>query len=267
MLPELPAIPGNGVGGIVAEVGPEADDDLIGARVLSTTGGRGGYAELAAVPATGLIPVPDELVMDEAVALLADGRTAIGLIDRAAIQPGETVLVEAAAGGVGSLLVQLAKRAGARVIAAAGGEEKLQTARALGADMLVDYRSPTWTAEVASAVDGSGVDVVFDGVGGAVAGAAAELLGRGGRMCAFGMASGRFASLAEDEVRERGINLLRGAVPDPAQMAALTARALDRALAGELRPVIGQKLPLARAADAHRAIEARATIGKTLLVP
>jgi NADPH:quinone reductase len=267
MLPKLPAVPGNGVGGVVAEVGDEAAGDLIGSRVVSTTGGTGGYAELAAVPAAGLIRVPDELAMDEAVALLADGRTALGLIGHANIRPGETVLVEAAAGGVGSLLVQLAKRAGARVVAAAGGEQKLEIAQDLGADVVIDYRDPSWTAQAEAVLNGSRLAVAFDGVGGEVGRGAVDLLGRGGRLCAFGMASGQFVSIGEDELRDRGVSLIRGAVPDAAQMAALSAEAIQLAATGELRPIIGQKLPLARAADAHRAIEARATIGKTLLVP
>ncbi|MFL5830855.1 MAG: zinc-binding dehydrogenase [Solirubrobacteraceae bacterium] len=267
MLPELPVVPGNGVGGVVADVGSDLDTALLGARVVSTTGGSGGYAELAAVAAATVLPVPGELATDVAVALLADGRTAVGLIERSAIQAGETVLVEAAAGGVGALLVQLAKRAGARVVAAAGGERKLKTAEALGADILVDYRSPSWTAELAELLDGDRLDVVFDGVGGPIGRAGFELLGPGGRLCGFGMASGQFVSIAEDELRDRGVTLLRGAAPDPARMAALSAEAIRAAAAGELRPVIGQKLPLASAAEAHRAIEARATIGKTLLFP
>lgn len=267
MLPQLPAILGNGVGGTVVAVGAEVDGDLIGARVLATTGGTGGYAETVSVPAGAIISVPGEVAMSDAVALLADGRTAVGLIDRAGIRPGETVLVEAAAGGVGSLLVQLAKRAGAQVIAAAGGARKLEVARALGADIAVDYRHPSWTEAVGAAVQDRGVDVVFDGVGGSIGRDAFQLLGRGGRLCAFGMAAGSFAAISETELSDRGVTRLRGAVADAREMAALTARALAGAAAGELRPVVGQRVPLANAAEAHRAIEARATIGKTLLVP
>jgi NADPH2:quinone reductase len=261
MLPSLPAILGNGVGGRIVAVGGEVDRDRLGDRVLATTGGTGGYAELASVPAAAIISIPDEVAMSDAVALLADGRTAMGLIDRAAIRPGETVLVEAAAGGVGSLLVQLAKRAGARVVAAAGGEHKLDVARGLGADIAVDYRRPSWTEEV-----GCAVDVVFDGVGGSIGRDAFEMLGRGGRLCAFGMAAGSFAAISEEELTERGVTRLRGAAVDAREMAALTTRALSSAAAGELRAVIGQTQPLASAAEAHRAIEARATVGKTLLV-
>src|ERR1700729_1309644 len=139
MLPRLPAVPGNGVAGIVVAVGPGVGNDVIGARVVSTTGGTGGYAKLVSVLAAGIIPVAGEVALADAAALLADGRTALGLLDRAMIEPGARVLVEAAAGGVGSLLVQLAKRAGAFVIAAAGDERKLELARSLGADVAGDY--------------------------------------------------------------------------------------------------------------------------------
>jgi NADPH2:quinone reductase len=267
MLPQLPVILGNGVGGTVVAVGAAVDSALVGASVLATTGGRGGYAERVSVPATSIISIPGELAMSDAVALLADGRTAVGLIDAAVIQPGETVLVEAAAGGVGSRLVQLAKRAGARVIAVAGGERKLEVARALGADVVIDYRRSSWTKEVGSVVRDGGVDVVFDGVGGSIGRDAFRLLARGGRLCAFGMAAGSFAAITEDELSNRGVTRARGAALNAGELAALTARALSTAAAGELRAVIGQKTPLADTADAHRAIETRATIGKTLLIP
>jgi NADPH2:quinone reductase len=267
MLPRLPAVPGNGVAGIVVAVGPGVSEDEIGARVVSTTGGTGGYAQLVSVPADRVITVPGEVALADAAALLADGRTALGLLDRARIEPGATVLVEAAAGGVGSLLVQLAKRAGAFVVAAAGDEPKLELARSLGADVAVDYRRDSWNDEVASAINGARVDVVFDGVGGSIGRAAFELLGPGGRLCTFGMASGSSTAITEHELTSRGVTQLRGSRPSPGEMSRLTARALANAAAGTLHPVIGQRVPLARASDAHRAIESRATIGKTLLVP
>jgi NADPH2:quinone reductase len=267
MLPPLPAILGNGVGGTVAAIGGEVESRLVGARVIASTGGTGGYAELASVPAAATIPISEGVAMADAVALLADGRTAVALIERAAVRPGDTVLVEAAVGGVGTLLVQLAKRAGGRVVAAAGGERKLEVALELGADIAVDYRRPSWAQEVACAVGDSGVDVVFDGVGGSIGRDASQLLARGGRLCTFGMAAGTFAPVSDTELAERGVTRLRGAAGDPGDMAALTVRALTSAAAGQLRAVIGQQVPLANAADAHRAIEARITIGKTLLVP
>ncbi|MGC7099392.1 zinc-binding dehydrogenase [Amycolatopsis lurida] len=240
---ELPVIPGNGVGGVAG-----------GKRVVSSLRGSGGYAERAVAPVGNVLEVPDGLDLDEAVALLADGRTALMLSRAAALTGGERVLVEAAAGGVGSLLVQLAKNAGAEVVAAAGGPEKLALAKELGADVTVDYREPGWAPPV---------DVVFDGVGGEIGRAAFEAVRPGGRMFVFGQASGTAADLGD--AAERRVRVERGPLAKPEEMPVLARRALTEAAAGRLRPVIGQRFPLERAADAHAAIESRATLGKTLL--
>jgi NADPH2:quinone reductase len=166
MSPTLPAILGNGVGGMVVALGAGVDAGLLGRRVVTSLTGSGGYAQRAVAPAQRLVPIPDGVSMRDAVALLADGRTALSLIRQARPRAGETVLVEAAAGGVGTLLVQLARNAGARVVAAAGGERKLAIARRLGAEVAIDYRAGAWPRQVRDAV--GEVDVVFDGVGGAV---------------------------------------------------------------------------------------------------
>jgi NADPH2:quinone reductase len=260
MLPELPAIPGNGVGGTLTAVGDGVDPELIGARVVSSTGGTGAYAELVAVDAAGVITVPDELELADAVALLADGRTALALMRGAEVQSGETVLVEAAAGGVGSLLVQLSRNAGATVVAAAGGENKLALAAELGADLAVDYTQPDWAQQVEP------VDVVFDGVGGPIGLAAFDLLRPGGRFSIFGLASGSFTAIPDEEAARRDISVIRGSRVAPEEMLQFTRAGLAEAAAGRLRPVVGQTFPLDRAADAHAAIEARATLGKTLLL-
>jgi len=252
-----PVIPGNGVGGVVSAVGEGVDAGLIGTRVVTSTGGSGGYAQQVAVDAELLFEVPDELALDAAVALLADGRTATGLVRAAAIKPGERVLVEAAAGGVGSLLVQLAKTAGAEVVGAASGN-KLAKVREFGADLAVDYREPGWSERVGP------VDVVFDGVGGEVGTAAFRLLRRGGRMVVFGLSSGDWTPISDEEAEARGVDVVRG-IGNPAELREFTRSALAEAAAGRLRPVIGQRFPLERAADAHAAMESRATVGKTLL--
>jgi NADPH:quinone reductase len=257
-----PMILGNGVGGVVTSVGAGVDGSLVGKRVVSSTGGSGGYAERAAVDVAGLVEIPDGLATDTAVALLADGRTATMLVRAAGLRDGDRVLVEAAAGGVGTLLVQLASGAGGRVIAAAGGPRKVAVARDLGADVAVDYRQPDWTAQVRDAA--GGVDVVFDGVGGTVGRAAFELLDRGGRMLSFGLASGEWAGISHEAGAQRDVTLVDvRATPD--ELRRFTESALAEGAAGRLRPVIGQRFPLERAADAHAAIESRATVGKTLL--
>ena len=261
---KLPMIPGNGVGGVVVSVGAEVDDRLTGKRVVASTGGSGGYAERAAVDAGGIVEVPKGLELDDAVALLADGRTAMMLVGKAGLREGERVLVEAAAGGVGTLLVQLARAAGARVVAAAGGACKVEVARGSGVEVAVDYRESGWAEQVREAV--GALDVVFDGVGGAIGEAAFGLLDRGGRMVRFGMASGAWARISDEAAAGRGVELIGLSRLAPEETRALTEDALVEAAAGRLRPVIGQRFPLEQAADAHAAIESRATVGKTLLV-
>jgi NADPH2:quinone reductase len=230
---------------------------------VASLNGTGGYAERAVSPASRLIDVPDALTMRDAVALLADGRTALALAARAELRAGETVLIEAAGGGVGTLLVQIARNAGARVVALAGHPRKLALARDLGADLTVDYRHDGWDRQVRDAT--GQVDVVFDGVGGAVGLAAFGLLGAGGRFCPFGMASGSFTAVTPEHAAAWRISLRSGAGASPGELAALTRTALAEGAAGRLRPVVGQEFELAEAAGAHAAIEARETIGKTLL--
>jgi NADPH:quinone reductase len=263
MRPDLPAILGNGVGGIVSAVGQEVGEDLLGRRVIASLGGTGGYASRAVIAAARVYEIPEPLLMRDATALLADGRTAVGLARRAAIKAGETVLVEAAAGGVGTLLVQLAKSAGARVVALASEERKLAVARDLGADLAFSYASAGWAEEVRAAADR--VDVAFDGVGGQLGIAAFELVAPGGRFLPFGMAGGAFATVPMDVARRRRVAVLSSSPPSAYEMREYTTAALSEAIGGRLRPVIGQVHALAGAAQAHAAIEGRQTIGKTLL--
>lgn len=258
----LPMIPGNGIGGVVVSVGAGIAAELVGTRVVTSTGGSGGYAERVAVDADALFRVPDGVALDTAVALLADGRTATMMTRAGAIKPGDRVLVEAAAGGVGSLIVQLAKAAGALVVAAVGGPRKAEVAAELGAGIVIDYTDDGWAKRVRDAV--GAVDVVFDGVGGAIARTAFELLDHGGRMVSFGLASGSWAEVGEDEAAGRGVTLIRPSAT-PAELRAYTESALAGAADGRLRPVIGQRFPLDEAAAAHAAIQSRATVGKTLL--
>jgi NADPH2:quinone reductase len=269
MLPALPAILGNGVGGTVRGGTGHGGTGHGGGtgpaqRVVASLNGTGGYAERAVSPASKLIGIPDELATRDAVALLADGRTALALAARAELRAGETVLIEAAGGGVGTLLVQIARNAGARIVALAGHPRKLALARDLGADLTVDYRHDGWERQVRDAT--GQVDVVFDGVGGDIGLAALGLLGAGGRFCPFGMASGSFTPVIPEQARAWRVSVRAGAGGgSPEELAALARMALAEAAAGRLRPVIGQEFGLDEAATAHTAIEARETIGKTLL--
>lgn len=265
-LPTLPLVLGNGVAGTIVAVGPGVDPARIGSLVVTATGGSGGYSELVVVKAEDPVPIPEKLAPGPAVALLADGRTALGLARAAAIMPDDRVLVTAAAGGVGSLLVQLARAAKARqVIAAAGSERKLAAVRDLGADVTVDYVQSGWRDELLART--GGLDVVFDGVGGQIGHDLLTLVAPGGRFLAYGGASGAMTDVSSGA--GPGVTVIPGytLVRSPADNRELVEQALAMAVAGHLHSVIGQTFPLSRAAAAHAAMEARATLGKTLLIP
>jgi NADPH2:quinone reductase len=261
MAPDLPWVPGNGVAGTITAIGEGVDPALLGRRVASSTGGSGGYAERVVVPADLPVGIPTGLASDVAAALVADGRTAVGLAKDVAPAPGERVLIAPAAGGVGSLLIQLALREGATVVAAAGGDEKIAAARALGAGEGHDYLAPDWSEAIEP------LDVVLDGVGGPVGAAAFARLRAGGRYLPFGAAGGAFAPIDRAEAWDRNIAVVSSPPPTPAENRSRIVAALEAASAGSLDPSIGASLTLAEAAAAHRAIEARETIGKTLLIP
>lgn len=269
---KLPLVPGNEVGGHIVVLGEGVDPDLLGALVVSSTGGSGGYAALAVAGAAEVNRVPEGLDLEPAVAVRSAGRTALALVRRATVAPGDIVLVEAAAGGVGYLLVQLARNAGAStVIGAVSGKEKVAAVRELGADLAVDYSQPGWADEVRDALDGAGVDVVFESVGGQVGRSSFELLAPGsGRLVVFGFASGTPLDVSAREIIGRGLTLTSLGGPqlaDPVWLARTVAEVLDLTAAGTLVPTIGQRLPLERAGEAHAAIEARTVLGKSLLIP
>ena len=253
-----PYVPGAGAAGQVTEIGDGADPSWCGAWVVADLDG-GGYAEQVLTSPERLVPVPPGVGLREAMALLHDGATALALAERAELARGERVLVQPAGGGLGTVLVQLAHAAGAVVTGAARGAEKLETVRALGADAVADYSEPGWVSRIGP------VDVVFDGVGGDLGRAAAGLLAPGGRYCGYGAAGG--APLTGDDlpagVAGSGMEQLREFAPD---RRARAARMLDLAARGAVRTVVGKTFPLERAADAHRALEARASLGKTLLL-
>ncbi|MGH8930416.1 MAG: zinc-binding dehydrogenase [Egibacteraceae bacterium] len=274
-----PYVPGNGVAGQVAGVAEDVDPAWIGRRVIARTGTRardggapaaptGGYAERAVVAVETLVEVPDGLGSREAAALVHDGPTALGLADRAQIRTGEWVLITAAGGSLGVVLLQLARAAGARVIGAARGERKLRLVRELGAEAVVDYTEAGWQDRAREATGGQGVHVVFDGAGGELGEAAFEVATSGARFFAYGAASGRFAAIDPAEAERRDVTMIgiMGQGRTAAQLRRLTEQAIAEAAAGRITPFIGQTFPLERAADAHAAIAARTAIGRTLLL-
>ncbi len=230
----------------------------------------GGYAERAVANVASLHARPDGLAADVAVAMIGTGRTTLAVLEVGDLRADDVVLVTAAAGGMGSLLVQAGRNAGATV-AVAGGEAKLETTRRLGATIAIDYIQPDWTDAVRKALDGREVTVAFDGVGGDLGRGALELLGAGGRFILYGYSTGTPTQLTSGDLFSRGISASAAIGPRimkrPGGLRDLETRALTEAAAGRLVPLIGPPFRLADAPAAHRAIETRATMGKTVLIP
>lgn len=270
----LPYVPGNGVGGTVASVGQGVDPSWVGRRVVGRLNGAGqqpsgGYVERAALAAVDVLAVPDGLSVAEAITVLHDGSTALLAFEQAAVKPQEWVLVNAAGGSLGSLLVPMAKAAGARVIGAARGERKLTAVRKWGADAAIDYTDPDWADQVLEVTGGHGVDVVFDGTGGAQGRTAYDLTTAGARVLAYGASSGNFVEVDPADAAAKGVTIFGimdlGANQDPAELRRSLENLLEDAAAGKVTLHVGQTFPLAEAAAAHAAIQARETVGKTLL--
>ncbi|MFC9338639.1 zinc-binding dehydrogenase [Streptomyces sp. NPDC057020] len=273
----LPTIPGREVAGTVDALGEGTDPAWLGRRVVAHLGmNPGGYAELAVTDATRLHTLPDHLGEAEAVAMIGTGRTTLGILQFTELGPDSVAIVPAAAGGIGTLLVQYAKNAGATVIGLAGGPAKVALVEENGADLAVDYKRPDWPEKVRAYLDGRTATVVFDSVGGDTGRAAVDLLGKGGQHVVFGWSGaglhdGEALTFTPEELAARGITsesvlgpvMLRKAGGDVRN---LELAALAAATAGTLRPAV-HRFPLADAAGAHRALETRGTTGKVVLIP
>lgn len=266
-----PFVPGVGVAGVVASTSDGVADDWRGRRVVASLSGAGeygggGYAERAAAAADALHEVPDWVGLPDAMAALHDGLMGVSRIEKAQLGSGDVVLVTAAGGSIGVWLVPLAVRAGATVVAAVRGERKAALARELGAHVTVDYADEGWAGSVRDELGGRAVDVVFDGAGGAIGAAAFELTARGSRFFSYGAASGEFAGV-EAQAERRGVRVFGiDEQLTPEDQRRYVAAALDQLATGAIHPVIGQAVPLDRAAHAHAAIEQRSVAGKTLLL-
>ena len=266
--PELPTVPGREVAGVVDAVGPGTERTWLGTRVVAHLGQvPGGYAERAVTAAGNLFPVPQHVPLPDAVAAVGTGRTALGVVELEPPAAGDVVLVPSAAGGLGWLLVQSARAAGATVVAAARGERTAVLAE-LVPDLVVDYGAAGWADRVRSEV--GGVDLVYDGVGGAVGRAALELLRPGGRLVMFGWSAGAPTEVTTADLVGQGISagwsLGPRMVALPGGIPGLAGRALAKRAAGEWRPLVST-YPLADAARAHADLEGRRALGKVVLVP
>jgi NADPH2:quinone reductase len=269
--PELPFVPGSEFAGTVDALGAGVRGLKVGDRV-ACLGSQGGFGTHALVEARVAVPIPERMPWTDAAAFLFTyGTSWHALMDRAALKAGETVLVLGAAGGVGSAAVQIAKAAGARVIAAASSPDKLAFCRSLGADATIDYSQRDLRAALKEAADGRGPDVVYDPVGGALAEPAFRSIGWRGRYLVVGFAGGGIPALPWN------LALLKGAsvvgvfwgdfVKREPQAFAADLKAMFAAYeAGHLKPAIDTVLPMAQVREAYTRMGTRQVKGKVVLV-
>ena len=268
----LPFIPGAEVAGTVTAVGPGVTGFSVGMPVVSAPP-SGGYAQFVVAPVATTFPIPEGISPIEVVSLMAQGLTAVLALRKSGrLAPGESVLVEAAAGGVGSFAVQLAKLYGAgKVIAAASSAEKRAIAVALGADVSVDYTAPGWSETVRDLTGGRGADVVLDLVGGETTVQALEALAPFGRLVVIGKAAGEAPAIAPWVLEEHNQSIVGFRIFGFAKTPSIIQEALGELIgfvqAGKIKIQSGGAFPLAKAADAHRLIEDRKSTGKIVLRP
>ncbi|HEX8567074.1 MAG TPA: quinone oxidoreductase [Pyrinomonadaceae bacterium] len=261
--PPLPFIPGFEVAGAIEAVGSGVENLRTGQRVLGMISG-GGYAEYVVAPAARVFPIPDDLEFGAATALLVQGLTALGLLED--LRAGQSILIHAAAGGVGSLLVQLAKGRGARVLGTASSPEKLEKVVSLGADAGINYTEADWTKQVLEATGGKGADLIIEMVGGEVGKRNFECLATKGTMIVYGAASGEDFQISAVSLMAK-MHIVKGYnlnLETPENIARFSSELVQNFLGGNLKVSVTE-FPLEQAAEAHRAVEGRKTTGKVVL--
>jgi NADPH2:quinone reductase len=269
---QLPYVLGMEGSGTVSRIGSGVDTLAVGDRV-AWSAAPGSYAEYVAAPVDKLVKVPEAVGFPEAAAAMLQGMTAHYLaVDTYPIKKGDTVLIHAAAGGVGQLLVQVAKRRAARVLATVSTEPKAELARKAGADHVILYSRTDFVEEVKRLTDGAGVNAVYDGVGRTTFLKSLDCLSRRGMLVSFGQASGKIEPIEPAILGAKGsLYLTRPSlfhyIADRASLERRASEVLGWIAKGELNLHIGDRIPLAEAAEAHRRLEARKTTGKVLLFP
>ena len=264
-------LPGLEVSGRVLEVGPEVEGWSVGDEVCALVDG-GGYAERVLVPAAQLLPVPKGVDLTAAAGLPEVACTVWSNVFMTAnLQPDETFLVHGGSSGIGTMAIQLATAAGARVAVTAGSQDKLDVCRDLGAQILVNYREQDFVEEVRSATDGHGADVVLDLMGAKYLPRNVDLLATSGRLVVIGLMGGRKGELDLGTLLSKRAAVIatslraRPAGEKAAIVAAVREHVWPLIEAGAVRPIVQGTHPLERAADAHRELEASGHIGKILL--
>lgn len=266
----LPGIPGIEAAGVVERVGPDVAAFVPGDRICYLDSSYGAYSEARVLPAALAFRLPDAISDETAASLAVKGLTACMLLRHTRrVLPEETVLIHAAAGGVGQSLVHWAKHLGARVIATVGSLEKAKIARGCGADDVILYRSENFVERVASFTHGRGVDVVYDSVGADTFEGSLECLGYFGTLVNFGQSSGPVPPFAISRLAARSNSIVRPIVfhylRERSARDAMAEETFKMVLAGVLTPRIGLRLPLSQAAEAHTALESRSTTGAVIL--
>jgi len=269
--PPFPFTPGLEAAGVVVEAGGAVTDLRAGQRVLAVLRNGGGYAEEIVLDAASVVPIPGAMDFVTAAAFpVAYGTSHFALTHRGHLAPGETLLVLGAAGGVGLTAVEIGKAMGARVIAAAGGEEKLAVARAHGADELIDYKTESIRDRVRALTEGKGADVVYDPVGGDAFDQALRAVNWEARMLVIGFAGGRIQAVPANLILVKNVSVI-GVVwgaqteRDPVWMSRNLAELLRWWEAGKLKPVVAKAFPLSAAGEALTALLSRRYAGKIVL--
>src|SRR5699024_668511 len=269
---ELPFIPGSEVGGTIVEIGADVHHFKTGQRVVASVE-SGGYAEYVSANESMLIPLPERVTFEEAVALPVQGQSAYHILKTMGhLQTGETVLVHAASGGVGLLAVQLATLFGAgKVMATASTNEKLELAKNMGADHLVNYSKDNWEDEINQLTDGKGVDVALEMLGVSVFHKTRQCLAEFGRLVIYGVASGEQAKFHPASLMGKNQSVIGFFLPMIMKRTDLYKNSLEELLAfvekGDLKLTIGGTYSLSEAAHVHQLFEDRKTTGKIVLIP
>jgi NADPH2:quinone reductase len=266
----LPGIPGVEAAGVVEIVGPGVTAFVPGDRVCYVDQSYGAYSEARVLPAAIALRLPDAISDEAAASLAVKGLTACMLLRHTRrVLPGETLLIHAAAGGVGQLLVHWAKHLGAKVIATVGSAEKAAIVRGCGADDVILYRNENFVERVAALTHGRGVDVVYDSVGADTFCGSLDCLGYFGTLVNFGQSSGSVPPFSVSRLAARSNTVVRPIVfhyiRERAARDAMVEETFRMVQAAVLRPRIGLRLPLSRAAEAHAALESRTTTGAVVL--
>lgn len=271
MKPPFPFVPGGEIAGTVREVGPDVEGFQIGDRIMGTIP-TGGYAERAVVPALAAYKFPEKMSFEQAAGFPITYPTSYsGLVYRASLQAGETLLVHASAGGVGMAAVQIGKSLGARVIGTAGSDDKLDLVKRQGADFTINYNTEDFVQKVREMTDGKGADVIYDPVGGEILNRSLKCIAWNGRLLVIGFASGTIPEIRANRILLKNISVVGlhwGAytINEPQRIPETFDALFKLYDAGKINPVVFKTYPMEKLPEALAALGSRKTYGKLIVV-